>query len=69
MNRYKIPHFLADTWWFALTSRTSDEQFLALVQLRQKQGLYKADVPACMYIFSIHIFNLIITKHSLNVRR
>lgn len=44
MNRYKIPHFLADTWWFALTSRTSDEQFLALVQLRQKQGFTAAQL-------------------------
>lgn len=44
MNNYKIPNFLADTWWFALTERVSDEQFSELVMLRQKQGFTAAQI-------------------------
>ncbi|MBX6389154.1 MAG: DUF4038 domain-containing protein [Frankia sp.] len=34
----RIPCFLADTWWFALTARLSDERFRELAQLRARQG-------------------------------
>ena len=40
----KLPHFLADTWWFALTKRLSDEDFLKLVKTRQKQGFTAAQI-------------------------
>lgn len=44
MNKYELPHFLADTWWFALTQRTSDKQFERLVKLRQQQGFTAAQI-------------------------
>ncbi|MDT3444249.1 DUF4038 domain-containing protein [Pseudofrankia sp. BMG5.37] len=33
-----VPCFLADTWWFALTSRLSDDRFAELAGLRAAQG-------------------------------
>ncbi|WP_007515914.1 DUF4038 domain-containing protein [Pseudofrankia saprophytica] len=33
-----VPCFLADTWWFALTSRLSDDRFGELARLRAAQG-------------------------------
>jgi len=29
---------LADTWWYAMTSRLGDEEFLGLVDRRVNQG-------------------------------
>ena len=34
----KLPNFLCDTWWFALTQRLSDSQFEKIARLRVKQG-------------------------------
>ncbi len=39
----EIPHFLADTWWFAMT-RLDDEKFLKLVKTRQQQGFTAAQI-------------------------
>ncbi len=44
MLKEKLPHFLADTWWFAVTKRMSDEQFLDLVRLRASQGFTAAQL-------------------------
>src|SRR5262245_47254333 len=33
-----LPCFLADTWWFALTSRLPDDRFAELARLRAAQG-------------------------------
>ena len=30
--RSKLPHFLADTWWYALTNRLNDNDYLKLVK-------------------------------------
>lgn len=38
VTRRSIPSFLADTCWFGMTKRLSDEQFLELIELRQRQG-------------------------------
>ncbi len=38
-----LPHFLADTWWFAMT-RLDEERFLQLVKTRQKQGFTAAQI-------------------------
>ena len=40
----RLPHFLADTWWFALTKRLNDEDFLKLVKTREKQGFTAAQI-------------------------
>ena len=37
-RRAEIPCFLADTWWFALTSRLDDDRFRRLVAQRASQG-------------------------------
>jgi hypothetical protein len=42
--RAEIPSFLADTWWFALTSRLDDEAFLRLVARRAEQGFTAAQI-------------------------
>lgn len=34
----KLPNFLCDTWWFALTQRISDIQFEKMAKLRASQG-------------------------------
>lgn len=39
-----LPHFLADTWWFGMSSRLSEEDFIRLVKLRQEQGFSAAQV-------------------------
>ena len=39
-----FPHFLADTWWYALSSRMSDDEFFDLVNLRQSQGFTAAQL-------------------------
>lgn len=36
--------FLADTWWYAMTSRLSDADFFQLIQLRVMQGFDAAQV-------------------------
>ena len=36
--------FLADTWWYAMTARLGDEEFLALIDLRANQGFNAAQV-------------------------
>ena len=33
-----VPCFLADTWWFALTGRVTDDRFTQLARLRAEQG-------------------------------
>jgi len=38
MMKEKLPHFLADTLWFGMTKRISDEEFIEYAKLRQKQG-------------------------------
>ena len=42
--RAEIPSFLADTWWFALTSRLDDDAFLRLVARRAEQGFTAAQI-------------------------
>ena len=42
-KKVKLPHFFADTWWFAMT-RLNDKQFLKLVKLRQEQGFTAAQI-------------------------
>lgn len=42
--RADLPSFLADTWWFGLTSRLDDETFLRLVRRRSEQGFTAAQV-------------------------
>ncbi|MBL7486948.1 DUF4038 domain-containing protein [Frankia sp. AgB1.9] len=37
-SRQGVPCFLADTWWFALTGRLSDDRFAELARLRAAQG-------------------------------
>lgn len=39
-----ITTFFADTWWYAMTTRMSDENFLKLVKLRQQQGFDAAQI-------------------------
>jgi hypothetical protein len=36
--RQSLPHFLCDTWWFALTNRFSETVFRNLAYKRKKQG-------------------------------
>ena len=43
-QRLDLPHFLADTWWFALTQRLNEERFLQLVKTREKQGFTAAQI-------------------------
>lgn len=43
-NEKKLPHFFADTWWYAITNRMSDENFLKLVKKRQNQGFNSAQI-------------------------
>ena len=42
--RSKLPHFLADTWWYAITKRLNDKDFLKLVKTRQNQGFTAAQI-------------------------
>lgn len=42
--RSKLPHFLADTWWYAITKRLNDKDFLKLVKTRQEQGFTAAQI-------------------------
>ena len=44
MKIQKLPHFLADTWWYAITKRVSDEAFIKLVELRERQGFTAAQL-------------------------
>lgn len=39
-----LPHFFADTWWYAMTNRVSDQAFLDMVTLREAQGFTAAQV-------------------------
>lgn len=39
-----IPHFLADTWWFGLTGRLTDQQFKELATLRASQGFNAVNI-------------------------
>ncbi len=43
-DEINLPHFLADTWWYALTKRLNDSDFLKLVKLREKQGFNAAQI-------------------------
>jgi hypothetical protein len=43
-RRAEIPCFLADTWWFGLTSRLDDDRFRRLVALRAEQGFTAAQL-------------------------
>lgn len=40
MNVFKIqiPHFLADTWWYGMSNRISNQKFEEMARLRAKQG-------------------------------
>ncbi len=40
----EIPHFLADTWWYALTNRLNDNDYLKLVKKRSAQGFTAAQI-------------------------
>jgi hypothetical protein len=44
IKQVNLPHFLADTWWFALTKRLNDDNFLKLVKTREEQGFTAAQI-------------------------
>ncbi|EKE05804.1 MAG: hypothetical protein ACD_19C00176G0026 [uncultured bacterium] len=43
-----IPHFLADTWWYGMTNRVSDQRFEEMARLRVKQGFTAVQIVVGM---------------------